>query len=209
MKSQRLAPLSGIAFVALVAVGFIAVGGNTPDVNDSPTKITSYWADHHDKQVVAALLVALGAIFLAIFAASLRDRMRGPGGEGGLWQNLILIGGGASVAGFLVAVGFHVALADGGDHHFSTDAMVALNALDNDSFFAFAIPLTIMLLGAAGATLKVGVLPRWLGWTALVIAIAGFTPAGFIAFGLAGIWIIIASILLSQRAVPASATASA
>jgi hypothetical protein len=85
--------------------------------------------------------------------------MRGSRGEGGLWQNLILIGGGASVVGFLVAVGFHVALADGGDHHFSADAMVALNALDNDSFFAFAIPLAIMLLGAAGATLKVGVLP--------------------------------------------------
>jgi predicted histidine transporter YuiF (NhaC family) len=70
MKSQRLAPLSGIAFVVLVAVGFIAVGGNTPDVNDTPTKITSYWADHHDKQVVAAILVALGAVFLAIFTAS-------------------------------------------------------------------------------------------------------------------------------------------
>lgn len=208
MKSQRLAPLSGIAFVVLVAVGFIAVGGNTPDVNDTPTKITSYWADHHDKQVVAAILVALGAIFLAIFTASLRDRMRGARGEG-LWQNLILIGGGASVAGFLVAVGFHVALADGGDHHFSADAMVALNALDNDSFFAFAIPLAIMLLGAAGATLKVGVLPRWLGWTALVLAIAGFTPLGFISFGLTGIWIIIAGILLSQRAAPASTTTTA
>jgi hypothetical protein len=208
MKSQRLAPLSGIAFVVLVAVGFIAVGGNTPDVNDTPTKITSYWTDHHDRQVVAAILVALGAIFLAIFTASLRDRMRGARGEG-LWQNLILIGGGASVAGFLVAVGFHVALADGGDHHFSADAMVALNALDNDSFFAFAIPLAIMLLGAAGATLKVGVLPRWLGWTALVLAIAGFTPLGFISFGLTGIWIIIAGILLSQRAAPASTTTTA
>src|SRR5262245_9675711 len=114
MKSERLAPLSGIAFVVLVAVAFIGVGGNTPDVNDSPAKITSYWTDHHDKQVFAAILVAFGAIFLAIFTASLRDRMRGAAGEAALWRNLILIGGSASVAGFLAAVGFHVALADGG-----------------------------------------------------------------------------------------------
>jgi hypothetical protein len=161
MRSQRLAPLSGIVFVVLVFLGFIVVGGNTPDVNDSPSEITSYWADHHDKQAVAALLVGLGAIFLALFVASLRDRLRGDGGAGGFSSNLILIGGTGAVVGFLAAVGFHIALADGGDHHFSADAMVALNALDNDSFFAFGIPLAIMMLGAAGATLRTGAaLPR-------------------------------------------------
>ena len=209
MSSKRLAPLSGIVFVALLVAGFIPVGGNTPDANDSPSKIVSFWAAHHNKEVAAALLVGLSVIFLAIFAATLRDRMRGASGEGGLWQNLILIGAGAGVAGILVAVGFHVALADGGDHHYSADAMVALNAIDNDDFFAFGIPLAIMLLGAAGATLTTGALPKWLGWTALVIAIVSFTPAGFIGFGLTGIWIIIVSILLSQRASAATPAAPA
>jgi hypothetical protein len=204
MRSQRLAPLSGIVFVVLVAVGFIPVGGETPDVNDSPSKVVSFWVEHHDKEVVAALLVGLGAIFLAIFVATLRDRIRDDR-ESDLWSNLILIGGTASVAGFLVAVGFHITLADGGDHHFSADAMVALSALDNDSFFAFAVPLGVMMLGVAGATLKGGALPRWLGWVALVLAIGQFTPVGFIAFGLTGIWIIVAGILLSQRAAPATA----
>jgi hypothetical protein len=207
MKSQRLAPLSGILFVVLVVVGFIPVGGETPDVNDSPSKIVSFWGDHHSKEVAAALLVGLGAIFLAIFVATLRDRIRDDGAQRDLWSNLILIGGTASVTGFMVAVGFHIALADGGDHHFSADAMVALNALDNDSFFAFAVPIGVMMLGAAGATLKAGAaLPRWLGWAALVLAIGQFTPVGFIAFGLSGIWIIIAAILLSQRAAPVAGT---
>jgi hypothetical protein len=208
MSSKRLAPLSGIVFVALIVIGFIPVGGETPDVNDSPTKITSFWADHHDKEVGAALLVGLGAIFLAIFVAALRDRLRGDG-ESELWPNLILIGGTVSVAGFLVAVGFHIALADGGDHHFGADAMVALNALDNDSFFAFAVPLGLMMLGAAGATIKGGLLPTWLGWVALVLAIGQITPVGFIAFGLTGIWIIIASILLSRSASQAAPGAPA
>jgi len=209
MRSQRLAPLSGVLFVVLVAVGFIPVGGETPDANDSPSKIVSFWTDHHDKEVTAALLVGLGAIFLAIFTATLRDRIREDRADRDMWSNLILIGGTASTAGFLVAVGFHIALADGGDHHYSAQAMQALNALDNDSFFAFAIPIGVMMLGAAGATLKGGVLPRWLGWAALVLAIGQFTPVGFIFFGLSGIWIIVVGILLSQRAAPAAAAPAA
>ena len=203
MSSKRLAPLSGLVFVVLVVVGFIPVGGETPDVNDSASKVVSFWTQHHDKEVVAALLVGLGAIFLAIFVATLRERAHATG-ESPIWQNLIMIGGTASVTGFLVAVGFHIALADGGDHHYSADAMQALNVLDNDSFFAFAIPIGVMMLGLAGVTLKGWVLPKWLGWVALVLAIGSFTPVGFIAFGLSGIWIIVASILLSLRAAPAT-----
>ncbi|MFL5908399.1 MAG: hypothetical protein ACJ75Z_12490 [Solirubrobacterales bacterium] len=201
MSSKRLAPLSGIVFVALLVVGFIPVGGETPDVNDSPSKITNFWADHHDKEVVAALLVAIGAIFLALFVATLRDRLRRTDQESGFSSNLILIGGTASVAGFMVAVGFHIALADGGDHHYSPQAMQALNVLDNDDFFAFAVPLGIMMLGVAAATIRAGgALPTWLGWVALVLAIGQFTPVGFLFFGLTGIWIIVASIMLSARA---------
>ncbi|MGH2926096.1 MAG: hypothetical protein ACRDK1_09020 [Solirubrobacterales bacterium] len=76
--------------------------------------------------------------------------------------------------------------------------MVALNAIDNDDFFGFAIPLGIMLLGAAGATLTAGALPKWLGWVALVIGILFFTPIGFPAFALSGVWIVIVSILISR-----------
>lgn len=113
------------------------------------------------------------------------------------------------MAGFLVAVGVHFALVDGGDKNISPDAMVALNAIDNDDFFAFALPLGIMLLGAAGATLKAGAaLPRWLGWTALVLFVFQFTPLGFIAFGLTGIWIIVAGILMSQRLAAPTAPAA-
>ena len=198
MRSQRLAPLSGIVFVVLVVVAFIPVGGSTPDSSDSPTKITNFYVDNHNKEFVAAALVAIGALFLAIFVASLWDRLRADGANA--WANVVLIGGAVSVAGFLVAVTMHAALADGGNHHFSQDAMVALNGLDSNSFFLFALPLGIVMIGAAGAVLQIGVLPRWLGWVALVLGIASFTPVGFFSFGLIGIWIIVASILLSRSA---------
>jgi hypothetical protein len=197
-------------FVVLLVLGFAVFGGDTPDIDDSGSKIADFYGDHQGSQIAAAILVGLSTLFLAVFVVSLRDYLRGTGAGGDFWPTVALIGGAISVAGFLVAVGVHVALIDGGDKNISPDAMVALNAIDSDDFFAFALPLGIMLLGAAGAILKTGAaLPRWLGWAALVLFIVQFTPAGFIAFGLTGIWIIIASILMSQRsAAPAAPAAS-
>jgi hypothetical protein len=200
MKSPRLAPLSGIVFVVLLVLAFVVVEGDTPDLDDPAAKITSFYHDDQGQHIVAAILVGLSTIFLAVFTVSLRDYLRGSGAEGDFWPTLVLVGGSVAVAGFLVAVGVHVALTDGGDKNISPDAMVALNALDNDDFFAFALPLGVMMLGASGAILKAGAaLPRWLGWAALVLFIVQFTPAGFAAFALTGVWIIIAGIVMYQR----------
>jgi hypothetical protein len=202
--------LSGIVFVVLLVLGFIVFGGDTPDIGDSGSKIADFYADHQGSQITAAVLVTPSTLFLAVFVVALREYLRSTGVGEGFWPTIALVGGTVAVAGFLCAVGVHVALIDGGDKNISQDAMVALNMIDNDDFFAFALPLGIMLLGAAGATLKTGAaLPRWLGWAALVLFIVQFTPLGFIAFGLTGIWIIVASILMWQRAAAPGAAALA
>jgi hypothetical protein len=199
MRSNRLAPLSGIVFVVLLIVAFIFVEGDTPDVDASASKIASFYHDDQGKHIAAGILVALAALFLGVFVSSLREYLRGVG-DSDFWPTVALVGGTVAVGGLLVAVGIHFALIDGGDKNISPDAMVALNTLDNDDFFAFSLPLGIMLLGAAGAVLKTGAaLPRWMAWAAIVLLIIFFTPAGFAAFGLTGIWIIIASILMYQR----------
>jgi hypothetical protein len=117
------------------------------------------------------------------------------------------VGAVIAVAGLFVAGGTHIALIDGGDKKIDPSAMVALNAIDNDNFLAFSVPLGIMLFGVAGAVLKDGAaLPKWLAWVGIVLGIVFFTPVGFISFGLTGIWIIIASVLMYRRAgAPATA----
>jgi hypothetical protein len=200
MKTQRLAPLSGILFVVLLVAGFFFISGNTPDLKDSAQKIVDYYSGHKNREEAAAIAVGASAVFLAIFVASLYGRLKAAEAPGNLWSVLAVIGGAAAVAGFFGIIGVHVALIDGADKHISPDAMVAINAIDNDNFFAFSLPLGVMLLGAAGATLKAGALPKWLGWTALVIGIVFFTPAGFASFALSGLWIIAASIYMSRTA---------
>src|SRR5215208_4306618 len=207
-SSPRLAPLTGIVFVVLLFLAFVVVEGETPDIDDSAQTITSFYNDDQGKHIAAIVLVALSSLFLAVFTVSLREFLRAPGG-GDFWPNVVLVGGTACVAGLLVAVGVHLALVEGGDKNISPDAMVALNAIDADDFFAFATPLGIMMLGAGGATLRAGaVLPRWMGWAAIVLFVVFFTPIGFAAFALSGIWIIMASVLMYQRggaATPATA----
>ena len=112
-----------------------------------------------------------------------------------MWQ-LILIGGSVlGAAGFVLAAVTHLSLADGGDHHLSSAAMVALNALDADNYLAFVAGLGVMLVGAAGAIIPRTGGVRWFGWTALVLGIGMFTPVGFFALLLTALWIIVVSVL--------------
>jgi hypothetical protein len=204
MKSPRFAPLTGAIFVVLLVIGFIPLGGNTPGTDASAAKITSFYNDHQTKEIVAIVVVALAALFLALFAVAIRDYLRDTGG-GEFWPTVALVGAAVGVAGLFVAGGMHFALIDGANlshgRTLSPDAMVALNALDNDNFLAFSVPLGIMLFGAAGAVLKGGAaLPKWMAWVGILLGILFFTPVGFFGFGLTGIWIIIASILMYRRA---------
>jgi hypothetical protein len=199
MSSQRLAPLSGIVFVAALIVGFFVLSNGGTQVTDSAQTITSYYTNHHQKAELVVGVIAVGLVFLAIFVAFLYGHLRAAEASGNLWSTLMLIGGIAGVATFFVAGGVHVAIADGGTHGYGPDAMVALNGLDNDILISFVFALGLMLLGVAGATITTGALPKWIGWAALVVGILCFTPVWFIGVGLGLIWIVITSIVLSQK----------
>jgi hypothetical protein len=43
------------------------------------------------------------------------------------------------------------------------------------------------------------VIPTWLAWVSLLIFIVLFTPAGFIAFLVSALWIVVVSVLLWRQ----------
>src|SRR4051794_17914446 len=88
-SSPRLAPLTGIVFVVLLILAFVVVEGETPDIDDSAQKITSFYHDDQGKHIAAIILVGLSTVFLAVFAVSLREFLRAPGGSG-FWPNVAL-----------------------------------------------------------------------------------------------------------------------
>jgi len=197
---ERLAPLTGLLFVALIIIGF-SVGGSTPDVHDSAQEVQSYYADHHTKQSVAAILVAFGAIFLIFFASSLRQALRAAGGTGRL-ANAAYGAGLIATTGFWIMASVHIALADAGSNDTTLATTQTLNVLDNDSFIPALAGLGVLVFAAGLSAIRHGGIPTWLGWVGVVLGIAIFTPVGFIAVAGVGLWIVVVGILLSLAAGP-------
>ena len=203
---ERLAPLTGVVFVAIVVAVF-AIGGSTPGEHDSALKVQTFYGKHHDKQMALSFILALSIPFLLFFVSSLRYDLRRAGGTGQL-ANAAFAGGVLAAAGFGILAFVHLALASAADNAKTIGTTQVLNVLDNNDFFPMASGVAVLVLAAGLSAVRHGGLPKWLGWIGVVIGIASFTPAGFFAFLLSGVWIAIASIVLTlarRSAAPAPA----
>ncbi len=198
-RMEWLAPLSGILFVALLIVGF-AITGETPDpTEDSAQEVIDYAIDNDSELMLGGGLVSLSGVFMVFFGSWLRKALAAAPGAGGAAANVafagaIIIAGAAATSGTI-----SFALGDLADD-VSPEAVEALNALSWDFFFPLAVGVTTLMVGAGLSIALYGPLPKWLGWVAIVIGIVSHTPIGFFGWALAGIWVLVVSILLSLRA---------
>lgn len=193
---ERLAPLTGIVAVAIIVAVF-AIGGSTPDEHDSATKVQDFYSKHHDKHSLLAFILAISIPFLVFFASSLRNDLRRAGGTGQL-ANAAFGGGVLAAAGFGLLASVHLALTVAAENANTIGTTQTLNVLDSSDFILAVAGVGLLVLAAGAAVVRHGGLPRWLGWVGIVLGIVTFTPAGFFAFLAGGIWIVIASVLLTQ-----------
>jgi hypothetical protein len=187
-----------------VLVGFL-IGGDTPGGHDSTAKVAAFYVKHRDQQMIVAFIVAIGAAFLPFFASTLRRTLDWAGGTSRL-ANVAFGGAIIYTTGFFLISTVHLALADSAG---KTPPLVTqtLNSLDNNDFIPVGLGLGIFLLAAGMAAVRYRGLPAWLGWSAVVIGIAAFTPAGFIAFLAGGLWVFVTSIVMYMSGQPADAPA--
>ena len=190
---ERFAPLTGVAFVVIVVIGF-AIGGSTPGAHASAFKAEDFYTKHHDKQMAAAFIVALAAAFLPFFASTLRRALDWSGGTGRL-ATASFGGGIIASGGFFLLSTIHVALADAAGKT-TPQVTQTLNVLDNNDFIPMSGGLGVFLIASGLAIVRYRALPAWLGWSGLILGIAIFTPAGFFAFLLSGLWIVVTSLVL-------------
>jgi hypothetical protein len=206
-KRDRRA-LTGALFVVLVLVAFIGLGGDTPEGDDSARKVVSYYADNETKEIIAAVVLALSTVPLLFFSATLRDRFRVALSGRSALPGFAFGAGVAAAGGFLAAASLHFALAD-----YATDvqpaAAQAMNAIDSDFFLPFSTGIAALVLASSLIAIRTKMLPLWLGWVGILLFIVSFTPVGFVAFGLAGLWIIVVSVLLYLRGETAAAAPAA
>ena len=54
-----------------------------------------------------------------------------------------------------------------------------------------AVGLQVFLLGRRPGRVRLGMLPKWLGWVAVLVAVLAITPIGFVSFMAMALWILV------------------
>jgi hypothetical protein len=191
-------PLTGVAFVVLLIVGF-AIGGEPPDVgDDSAREVVDFYVDGKDGLIIGAVLQTVACAFFVFFFAHLSRLVRLAEGEGGLLSRVTFGGALIFAAGGAFDATLIFVLADSAED-ISPQSVKTLAALYENDFLPLALGILLILLSMGLATIRLGVLPKWLGWIALALVVIALTPIGFAAFIGTALWILVVSILLTVR----------
>jgi hypothetical protein len=198
MNKERLLPLTGVAFVVLLIASF-AIGGEPPTADEGAQEIVDFYVDNKDAIMISSIIGSLSLLSFVFFIAYLRRRLEAADGETGIVTTTLVIGAAVLATGAAIDGTILFALAEAAED-IDPVAVQALQALWDNDFLPMALGLATVILSAGIGVVKTGLLPKWLGWIAIILAVVSFTPAGFIAFLGSALWILVASILLSVRA---------
>lgn len=193
----RLVPLSGVAFV-LTMIGIIALEGDEVPDGASAQEVLAHWADRSDTRLVLTTLAAFAALFLVVFAASLRSTLRSRE-HAEASASAVAFGGGVIAAGAILLSGLvSLSAARAGDDG-AVDAVVALDHLAQSTWLPVTGGLGVMMLASGVGGIYSGALPKVVSWAAVVLGVLLLTPGGLVGFLLAPLWIIAVSVIAYRR----------
>jgi len=193
-KIIRLAPLSGIAFVALM-VSVISFEGEELDSSAAPAEVLASWSDRADTRLLVASLSAAALLFLLIFAASLRGALRSREPAEASASVVSFAGAVVAACGLSLSACLTLAASRAGDAE-SAEAVVPLDHLVQSAWLPITAGFAVMLLAAGVGGLRSGTLPKTMCWVAMILGAAFLTPAGIVAFLLLPVWILAVSVVL-------------
>ncbi len=210
MNASRWIPLSGAAAVLLLVAGFGAAG-STPSEDAPVSKLVAFYTTHDTGQEASGVLLSLGALLFLIFCAAFVSALRWTDVDLRVWLALCFGGGVLFVVGLTIAAGLAVFIGGvAGD--LDPSALQALHEANLLVVYPWTVGASAFLLGAGAGVLQSELLPRWLGWTALVLGVVAAIPnhvlggaldhIGAIPFAGLGIWTLVVSVLLVRRNVP-------
>jgi Domain of unknown function (DUF4386) len=206
-----IGPAIGIVFVVLFVVISLLFGDGKDPTDNTAQEVIDFYNDNDDKQTIAALLVGLASIAALFFGGWLRRVLRDAEGPGDWLSAVAFAGLIVFAAGAIVSGTIHLELADYADNTDTIDpaAIQALNAFEFNFFMFFPVGLGTMLLASGLSVIRHGAFPKWVGWLGLASGILFITPAFFVGFVLAPLWILIVSIIGISRARAGGATPTA
>jgi hypothetical protein len=194
---ERWSALAGVLFVALFVVA-LALTGNT---GDNPSEVQEWYADEDNqtKTIVAWFIWVASALAFLSFLGTLRDMLvRAEGGPGTL--SALVFGPGLVFTSLYVAgvslIAAPAVLAD--DSDFELDPNTAQLANDAGYFLLAGgvMVASILVLSASTAALRTGILPAWLGWVGLIVAVAMLFAIFFVPILVFVGWVLVVSFVM-------------
>jgi Domain of unknown function (DUF4386) len=205
MNKEMLAPLTGVALIVVVILGF-AIGGEPPGADSSPEEIVDFYVDNDSSVMFGAALEGIAATLLLFFAGFLRQLLRAAEGEGHMLSAVAMAGATVIAVGLAFDATLSFALAETAEDIEPASAQTLQALWDND-FMPLAVGFQVFLLASGISILRHGALPKWLGWVAIVLGVIAITPIGFVAATAGAIWILIVGVIGALRLRPATTTA--
>ena len=197
MSRHWWTPLIGVAFLVVLIASFV-VGGEPPDADEPVQEIVDHYSENQDAIRIGAVLAGVAGVLLIFFGSVLRRALAAGDRDSSLptvaFAGTVVLAAGAAVDGTI-----SFSLAESAED-IDPAAVQALQALWDNDFLPLAVGLSTLLLAAGLSVARTGVLPKWLGWIAIVLGILALTPVGFVAFMVGALWIVVVSVLLAMRA---------
>jgi len=189
--------LAGVLW--LVGVLVLEAAGNPADPADGSV-IAEFYRDDRATILFASVLHALGGLLFLVFVAALWP-LATAGGAPHWLATAVVVGGVAGGTMMLAMMGGQSTGATTDEALLTPDTAVVFWRLAHGFFVGAEIALALFVGALSGLALRGFVLPRWLGWFGLVLAILlVLLPIGWAALiFLLPVWLVLASIVLWRR----------
>ena len=208
-RLERFGLAAGALAAVLWVVGVVLLeAAGNPAGPASGDEIAQFYRDERALILAASTLHALGGFLFLWFVAALRPVIDAAGGSSWL-ATAVVVGGTAGGALMLALTGGQSTGATTDAELLTPDTAIVFWRLAHGFFVGAEIALALFLGALSILALRGLLLPRWLGWFGIVVAvILLIPPIGWAALlFLLPLWLIIASVLLWRRD-PASASAA-
>ena len=118
MSANRLAALTGVAFLLLAIISIAVGGGEPPDpTDDSAQEIIDFYVDEEDGVWIGAILQTLAAAALVFYGGYLRKVLHAAEGAGHTLSYVVLAGATILATGLALDATINIALRRDGRRH--------------------------------------------------------------------------------------------